>query len=63
MFEDCIFAISAQLTTFHDLTENLNMIILKEEGNGVFHVFHVNRPVNIFLLNRKFFYVTKIQVC
>ena len=27
---------------------------------GVFHVFHVNRSVNIFLLNRKFFYVTKI---
>ena len=28
--------------------------------NGVFHVFHVNRSVNIFLLNRKIFYVTKI---
>ena len=28
--------------------------------NGVFHVFHVDRSVNIFLLNRKFFYVTKI---
>ena len=28
--------------------------------NGVFHVFHVNRSVNIFLLNRTFFYVTKI---
>ena len=25
---------------------------------GVFHVFHVNRSVNIFLMNRKFFYVT-----
>ena len=27
---------------------------------GVFHVVHVNRDVNIFLLNRKIFYVTKI---
>ena len=30
--------------------------------NGVFHVFHVKRSVNIFLLNRKMFYVTKICV-
>ena len=32
----------------------------KNCNNGVFHVFHVNRSVNIFLLNRKIFYVTKI---
>ena len=30
--------------------------------NGVFHVFHVNRSVNIFLLHRKIFYSVK-QIC
>ena len=28
--------------------------------SGIFHVFHFNRSVTIFLLNRKYFYVTKI---
>ena len=35
------------------LSEHLNSII------GVFHVFHVNRSVNIFLLHGKLFYSVK----
>ena len=38
------------------------MLLLPENRTiiGDFHVFHVNRSVNIFLLNRKIFYVTKM---
>ena len=36
------------------------MIFLRLQVNGVFHVFHVSRSVNIFLLHRKVFYLVKI---
>ena len=44
---------------FSVLSQN-KKIVSVFDNIGVFHVVHVNRSVNIFLLNRDFFYVTKI---
>ena len=66
---NCTFAVKDDLTNvsgstiigFSRVGIKLQWISMKPNLHyGVFHVFHVNRSVNIFLLNRKIFYVTKI---
>ena len=49
-----------EILQYNDIEEEKTEKKRKKCNNGVFHVFHVNRSVNIFLLNRKIFYVTKI---
>ena len=45
---------------FQSYDKGKKMQIFNFINYGVFHVFHVNRSVIIFLLHRKFFYSVKI---